>query len=217
MQIAMKKRLLCIKVIISLLFILISMNLHSECKYDKRINNYKKAWAKLIPSYTKIQYGGGMGLLSFGTGWDYGKKNQGETDIFFGFLPKYSTDKAKATFTLKQSYIPWSVQLTPLFSIEPFSCGGYFNTIFGSEFWSRQPHKYPKGYYQLPSKIRIHIFMGQRITFLLSKEQRYLAKSISLYYELSTSDILLISRIGNGYLRPRDYLRLSFGLKLHLF
>ena len=36
-----------------------------------------------------------MGLLSFGTGWDYGKRNQWETDILLGFIPKYSAKKTK--------------------------------------------------------------------------------------------------------------------------
>ena len=38
----------------------------------------------LIPTHTKIQFAGNMGLLSFGTGWDYGRRNQWETDVFFG-------------------------------------------------------------------------------------------------------------------------------------
>ena len=42
----------------------------------------------LIPTHTKSQFAGNMGLLSFGTGWDYGRRNQWETDVFFGVLPR---------------------------------------------------------------------------------------------------------------------------------
>ena len=31
-------------------------------KYDKRVHRYRSAWEALIPTHTKIQYAGGMGL-----------------------------------------------------------------------------------------------------------------------------------------------------------
>lgn len=202
----MRKRLLNFNIVAILLMFLTPNTLATE-------RNKCNTALKLIPSYAKIQYGGGMGLLSFGTGWAYGKHNQGETDMFFGFIPKYSTYKAKATFTLKQNYIPWSIQLAERFSVEPFSVGAYLNVLFDNEFWLRQPLKYEAGYYRLPSKMRFHLFCGQRITFNAGKGQNVSSNAISLFYELSTCDILLISRLGNSYLRPKDYLRLSFGLK----
>ncbi len=63
--------------------------------YDKRVHRFRKNWERIIPTHSKIQYAGNMGLLSFGTGWDYGKRNQWETDVLLGFIPKYSSKKAK--------------------------------------------------------------------------------------------------------------------------
>ena len=80
-------------------------------RYDRRVHRYRKRWEALIPTHTKIQFAGNMGLLSLGTGWDYGKRNQWETDVFLGVLPKYQSDCTKLTFTLKQNYIPWSLQI----------------------------------------------------------------------------------------------------------
>lgn len=54
-------------------------------RYDKRVHRYRKHWESLIPTHTKLQFAGNMGLLSLGTGWDYGKRNQWETDIFFRY------------------------------------------------------------------------------------------------------------------------------------
>lgn len=196
---------------------LMPFGVYAESHYDIRVHRYRSTWEKLIPTHTKIQFAGDMGLLSFGTGWDYGKHNQWETDIFFGFIPKYSTDKAKATFTLKQAYMPWSLPLNKKFSVEPLTCGLYFNTILSGNFWMHQPDKYPNKYYELPSKVRAHVFMGQRITYDIDEQRRYTAKSVTFFYELSTCDLYVISRIGNSSLRPRDYLKLSFGLKLQLF
>ncbi|MEG1563195.1 MAG: hypothetical protein RR365_05645 [Bacteroides sp.] len=185
--------------------------------YNKRIHRYRSRWEKLIPTHTKMQFAGNMGVISFGTGWDYGKKNQWETDVFFGLLPRYSSKKAKLTMTLKQNYLPWNLPVGRNFSVEPLACGIYFNTVFGDQFWVQEPERYPEGYYGFSSKIRTNVFVGQRITYDIALNHRYRAKSVTLYYELSSSDLYIISAINNHYLRPRDYLSLSFGVKLQLF
>lgn len=186
-------------------------------RYDRRVHYYRRRWAALIPTHTKLQFAGNMGLLSLGFGWDYGRRNQWETDLLFGFVPKYDSDKAKATFTLKQNYIPWSLQIKESrFSVEPLTTGLYFNTVFGDEFWNSEPDRYPKGYYGFSSKLRIHVFLGQRLTYDIDPQRRFTAKAITLFYEISTCDLYLISAVTNRYLRPRDYLSLSFGLKLQL-
>ncbi len=185
--------------------------------YDRRVHRYRRRWAALIPTHSKLQFAGNMGLLSAGFGWDYGRRNQWETDLLFGFVPKYDSSRAKATFTLKQNYIPWSLQIKESrFSAEPLTCGIYLNTVFGDEFWTSEPDRYPKGYYGFSSKVRIHAFLGQRITYDIDPKRRFTAKAITLFYELSTCDLYLISAVTNRYLRPRDYLSLSFGLKVQL-
>ena len=85
-------------------------------RYDNRIHRFRSHWERIIPTHSKIQYAGNMGLLSFGTGWDYGKHNQWETDILLGFIPKYSSKKAKVTMALKQNYMPWSINIGKGFS-----------------------------------------------------------------------------------------------------
>ncbi len=186
-------------------------------KYDHRIDKYRNFWMKLIPSHYKLQLWGGMGIASAGIGWDYGKKEQWEIDILLGFIPKYSSRKARATLTLKQNYTPWSIGVHPHLAIQPLSCGLYFNTVFDGDFWVRDPDRYPGGYYNIPTKIRSNIFIGQRITYIINPEKRNHAKSLSLFYELSTCDIYLISGIKNSYLRARDYMVISFGIKAHIF
>lgn len=186
-------------------------------RYDIRVHRYRKHWEALIPTHTKIQFAGNMGLISFGTGWDYGKHNQWETDVFFGVLPKYQSDHTKLTFTLKQNYIPWSLQIKESrFSAEPLTCGMYFNTVFGNEFWVNEPERYPKGYYGFSSKVRIHVFLGQRLTYDIDPRRRFTAKAITLFYEVSTCDLYVVSAFTNKYLKPKDYLSLSFGVKLQL-
>lgn len=185
-------------------------------RYDRRVHRYRNRWEALIPTHTKLQFAGNMGLLSLGTGWDYGKRNQWETDVFLGILPEYQSKRTKLTFTLKQNYMPWSIDLGKQFSVEPLSCGMYLNTVFGDEFWVNEPERYPKGYYGFSSKVRIHVFLGQRMTFDIDPKRRFMAKTITFFYELSTSDLYIVSAFTNKYLKPKDYLSLSFGLKLQL-
>ena len=114
-------------------------------RYDKRIHRYRRYWGALIPTQTILQTCGNMGLFSFGVGWDYGKHQQWETQLLFGYIPKYDSNSAKMTMTLKQNYIPWSVTMGHGWAFEPLECGLYFNTVFGSDFWTKQPSKYGSG------------------------------------------------------------------------
>ena len=186
-------------------------------RYDRRVHRRRQNWGELIPTQLVMQYAGNMGLMSWGIGWDYGKHNQWETDLLFGYLPKYDSDRSKITMTLKQNYIPWNITLGegPI-SFEPLTCGLYFNTVFGDEFWVSEPDRYPSGYYGFSSKIRTHIFLGQRVTFDIPRKKRFMAKSITLFYELSSCDLYIISAFTNSYLRMHDYLSLSFGLRMQL-
>lgn len=125
--------------------------------------------------------------------------------------------KSKITFTLKQNFIPWSKRLNKNFSLEPLATGLYVNTIFDGEFWVNEPDKYPNGYYSFSTKMRFNIYIGQRITFHIPSEKRFFTKSITAFYEISSNDLYIASAFTNSYLKPTDYLRLSFGLKMQLF
>lgn len=185
-------------------------------RYKKRVEGYRNLWESLMPTYTKLQYAGGMGLMNFGFGWSYGKNHQWETDVFLGFIPRYSSDNAKMTFTLKQNYIPWKIELNETFTFEPLECGLYFNTVFSDEFWTKEPDRYPKGYYNFSTRVRTHAFVGQRLRFNIPDKKRLFARSITAFYEISSCDLYIVSAFTN-HLNPNDYLRLSLGLKFDIF
>jgi hypothetical protein len=186
--------------------------------YYERIKKTQTFWQQLIPSHAKIQYAGGIGLVSAGIGWDYGLSNRWETDLMMGFIPSYSTDRAKVTFTLKQNFLPWNNQrLNDKVSIDPLSCGLAVNSIIGNEFWAGEPDKYPNGYYNFSTKFRFWIYIGQRITFHIPEERRFFARSVTAFYEISSNDLYLLNAFTNSYLKPTDYLRLAFGLKFQIF
>lgn len=191
-------------------------NVDETNRYKRRINKYQELWESLIPTYTKAQYAGGMGLVNFGFGWSYGKNDQWETDVFLGFIPRYSSDQSKITMTLKQNFIPWQKPLNNSLTLEPLTCSLYFNTVFSDEFWTNEPDRYPKGYYGFSTRVRTHLSVGQRLRFMIPDKKRIFARSITAFYEIGTCDLYVVSAFTN-HLSPDDYLRLSFGLKFDIF
>lgn len=171
------------------------------------------AWQKMIPRYAKIQYAGGMGLLSAGAGWNYGHNRSWETEVLWGFVPSFSNDRTKLTMTLRENYVPWSVPLGKDWSLQPLSCGIYINTIFDGNLWIKEPKKYPNGYYWFSTKIRTHIQLGQRISF---HDKKFIRRTMSLFYELSTCDLYILNACSNRYVRLSDILSLSFGFRIQL-
>lgn len=186
-------------------------------EYDRRIRKYRKHWQGLIPTQLIVQNAGNMGFLSAGIGWNYGRHNQWETNLLLGYLPEYESSRGKLTMTLKQNYIPWSIYVKDGWSIEPLSCGLYLNTVFGHEFWDRQPGRYPDKYYEfLSTKVRANIFVGQRVTKIIPYNKRKKIKSITAFYEVSTCDLYIRAMIIDRYLSLWDILGLSVGVKVQM-
>lgn len=76
--------------------VFMTCTLSAKGLYERRIEHYKSHWEKIIPRYSKLQYAGSMGMLSLGTGWNYGRDHW-ETDIWLGLVPRYSDRHAMAT------------------------------------------------------------------------------------------------------------------------
>ena len=106
-------------------------------RYDRRIMRYRKHWDLLIPTSGIIQTCGNMGIISLGIGWEYGKRRQWETQLLFGYIPKFSSDDEKFTMTLKENFIPWRRNIGKGWWFEPLECSLYFNTVFGHDFWTK--------------------------------------------------------------------------------
>lgn len=200
---------LIFKLLLSIMFPLFALAETQESKNEKK----SLLWKRLIPEYSKIQYAGSMGMLSVGTGWLYGKKHW-ETDILAGYTPTDSRRPDLFTLTLKQNYIPWWINLSEVVSIEPVVTGLYLNAIVNDRnLWASNPSRYPKNYYWHSNRYKLNIFLGQRLKFNL-QANRSPIKSISAFYEISACDLYLIKAVTNKYLKPKDYISLSLGIRL---
>lgn len=185
-----------------------------KSRVEQRQDKIRARWSKLIPTQNKLQFAGSMGMFSGGFGWYYGRKNQWETDFYLGFIPKMNGQKGHLTVTLKQTYTPWRLHLSPDISFEPFTTGIYMNKIFGEYFWSKLPEKYPDGYYFWAINTRFNIFAGQ--AFTIDFDRKISGREFSFFYEFSTNDLYLISVVGNKTITPWDIIGLSLGLRYRI-
>lgn len=181
-------------------------------RYHKRLERRQEAWNRLIPTVFPFQYAGGMGMFSAGIGWDYGRDNKFETHLMIGFLPKRYNSSAYATLTLREEYLPWRIRIasTP-FEVRPLSVSLAMNTIFSSDFWTREPDRYPNGYYAFSSRVRFHLGIGSRLTFRIPERRRYVVKHISLYYVVSVCDLYLRQKIVDSAVPTGDIFTIGIG------
>ncbi len=180
-------------------------------RQERSMERRTRAWNSLIPRYSKVQYAGGMGMISAGPGWDYGRKRQWETEVFVGILPKFSGGRTTATLTLKQNYTPWSIPLGGGFAFEPFETGIYVNKVLSRNFWGREPEKYGGKYYKFMTNTRLNFCVGQR--WKMDMNERSSIRSMSFFYEVSSNDLYIISKVNNKTLKPSEYLVFSVGLR----
>lgn len=166
----------------------------------------------LRPDNISVQSGGGMGAVTCGTGWRYGKCGRWETELLIGYIPRYDSNSSKATVALKENFVPWQVRLNDSFTLEPLTTSLYFTTIISKRFWTQQPDRYPSGYYILPTKIRANISIGQRVRWHVPKAR--LIDCFSAYYEFGTCDIYALCAAGNKEIKPHDWLQLCIGIKM---
>jgi len=182
-------------------------------RYDKRIHRYRKNWGALVPTQMVLQTCGNMGLFSIGMGWDYGKRRQWETHLMLGFIPRFDSNSSKVTLTLKENFIPWRRDIGKGWWFEPLECTLYFNTVFGHDFWTKQPTKYESGYYPFSTRIRPNLALGERFKFDIPHNKRKRIKSITFFYELGTNDIYFMRFYRNGSAEFWDVFGLSLGAK----
>ena len=87
----------------------------------------------------------------------------------------------------------------------------------GSEFWDNQQSSYPDKYYEpLNTKVRIHVFLGQRITKIIPANKRKFLKSISAFYEVSACDLYVRLLVMEKKVRLQDIMCLSVGVKMQI-
>ena len=69
----------------------------------------------------------------------------------------------------------------------------------------------------LSTKMRVNVFVGQRVELTLPSNRRKFVKSITAFYELSTCDLYIRALVQDSHVRLTDIFGLSLGLKFQIF
>lgn len=182
--------------------------------YIKRMEKRMKRWNNLIPTVFPLQYAGGTGMLSAGCGWAYGRGHKFETHLMAGFIPKKYNRHFYWTVTLREVYMPWCIRFgTKPFEVRPLAVSLGLSSIIHNDFWTKQPDRYPNGYYYfLSTRMRFYLGLGQRISYNIPEEKRFMSRKISFYYEVSICDLYLRQKFMHKEIPLKEMLTLGLGL-----
>lgn len=172
--------------------------------------------SKLLPNVATVQFAGNIGVVSFGPGWSYGSRSQSETQLLLGYLPKEVMFKDYFCLTVKQCYIPWQLNLNDENQLNPLVLHCAANTLFSGEFWYKEPDE---NYYNVSTKLRFHAGVGSRYNINLppARQPHRDARRLTVYYELSTYDLAILSYVRNRSIHFADLFTLGIGFQYKLF
>lgn len=194
------------KYIYILIIAVITTSANAMDSVDNRVN-------RLVPSHTKVQYAGSMGIISASSGWSYGKKEQWESDIFIGFLSDKVSDNSTFVFTIKESYIPFRKSYKNGLIFEPLNTGLFITRSFDKNLWVKPPEKYPDSYYGMSVNLRFNIFIGQSLGVKIPSKNSDRVRVASFFYELNSNDLYIVSAWDNSNISIFDIVKLSLGVK----
>lgn len=175
-------------------------------------------WRAVRPRGIVAQYAGGIGFVSAGAEWAYGRREMFETGLLAGWLPPFSTGHGKLTLTLRQSFAPFELPLRGSVSCQPLALSLYANAISGHEFWMAKPKRYPRKYYGFSSGLRLGLSAGQRMKLRLPRRQRWKALDcVMLYYDFNACDLDIVSCLCDSRVSLWDIVNVSLGVKVRFW
>lgn len=163
----------------------------------------------LIPDHNKIQYAGGIGYISAGLGYNFGKVYEitfmlGLQNDFLGDSKEpIITTSIKNNFNLFHPYI-----ISKKICIIP-TAGLSINWGFTYNSFDTLPSHY---YFQ--NRINLSPFIGLKLRYHLNN-QKYYKKAVELYFELGTIDEYIKDYIDTDYVTMLDILNLAIGVSIY--
>ncbi len=196
--------------LILILTLLFSINNYAQ-KEETRHDTLK--YKKFLPKYIKLQYAGGIGIITVGAGYTF-FKNRLDVSLFYGYIPKLSFDNELHSISLQVTGKLLKYNLTEDIQILPLNIGWYAHHTFGSEFWLTLPDRYSSGYYWWSPGRNAGIFIGGEIKtkFLANKTP---ASGTSFYVRMGSHGLYLASKWGNSSIPFTDILELGFGIAIY--
>jgi hypothetical protein len=166
---------------------------------------------KVLPDHLKLQFAGEIGFLSIGAGYQT-KNKKWEADLYYGYVPKSIGGVTIHSLTAKLTSLPFKPFQRNQTSFNPLSAGVLINYTFGKQYFGFTPENYPFEYYGFPTSVHAGAFIGGQVNKNIKGNRTF--RSIGLYYEIVTYDVLLVSYLGNKKsLSIPDILSLGLGIR----
>lgn len=180
----------------------------------EKICAQKKGFKIKPPGHINVQYAGGMGFISIGTG--YSTKNEKlDADLFYGYLPESIGGTTIHSISGKITWVPLHPLPIKKYQLEPLMTGLIVNYSFGKQYFSFDPPNYPYRYYSFPTAIHSAIFLGSRVGYNFPPQS--FVKRMSFYYEVLSFDREILSFVSNTKsLKVTDIVTLSLGVKINI-
>lgn len=175
--------------------------------------NDSAKYARFLPDYVKLQFAGGIGLLSAGVGYSFFKEKL-EVSYFYGYVPKGVSIDDLHSVSLQVTAKFLRFKVNPDIEIVPLNVGWFIHHTFGNEYWITLPTHYPSEYYWWSPGRNSGIFLGGEIkTKLLSNKTP--ASGTAFYARLGTRGLYVTSKIGNSSIPLRDIVEFGFGVAFY--
>ncbi|OWP64292.1 hypothetical protein CDA63_04435 [Hymenobacter amundsenii] len=166
-----------------------------------------------LPNHLTVQTGGGIGMLSIGTGLSLAHDRL-DLDVLAGYVPRQHAGTTLSVVAAKAKYSPWKLPLAPRLALTPLSVGVYTSYTWGLRNPGK-PGQYPDDYYWFSNTVRVGPVLGSGLSYVLPSTTAGHPHKLTAYYELATNDLYLISYAQNRRaLSLPDIATLALGLKL---
>lgn len=168
-----------------------------------------------VPVFVSVQIGGGAGMVAVGGGVRIAHQRL-EPEVLVGRVPKRYSSSPLTIFTFKTTYVPIRGRLGSRWQASG-GVGGFVNYTHGATLLnSKEPGKYPDGYYWFSTRVRTGLYLSPRLTYASQLTARHpRPPSLTTYAELGTNDLYFISRVTNKNSPTlRNILTLGVGSKV---
>lgn len=202
----MNSKLLVISILISISFLSSSYSQNIEKTHSFKYNI-------LLPDYVKLQFAGGIGVVSPGIGYTF-FNHKLDISLFYGYIPEYFTADDLHSVSLQFTLKFLNFKVSDNIEILPLNFGMFTHHTFGNEFWVKLPDNYPEGYYWWSPGINTGMFIGGEIkTKLLANKTP--ASGLAFYVRVGSRGLYVASKFGNSTIPMKDIIELGFGVAFY--
>jgi hypothetical protein len=174
--------------------------------WSAEADDERRRW--FVPDHAKLQLAGEIGFVSPGVGYELANRKV-HLDAFFGWVPEAVGGQDIFSLTTKLSYAPWRERAGRDWRVQPLIAGVQLTYTFGSQYFLRQPSRYPDGYYDLPTALHAGVSIGGSVTRKLRD-----GRELGVYYELVAIDQMLRAWIENpDAIAAGDVVSLAIGTR----